>query len=288
MARSRDPEADLRARIAAARALGDLGDPRFERRRGPDGDHLLPPLVPIEGGEYPLGSDEGLYQDEAPAHTVTLAPYAIGRFAVTNAEWRCFLDASGYEDERWWDTEAGRRWRRGEDTAEGPKQQWRDNRRFLQDNPNWIGKALAEARITFKQAEGWESYRTMTDAEFEALLHSWYPPGRQIRPAYWDDPAYKHPAQPVVGLSWHEALAYCAWLSAQTLIDLGGHAFRLPTEAQWEAAARGREGRIYPWGAEFDPARCNTFRPPDLIDYAMRPVRRPGAARCLERAARYG
>ena len=58
IARSRDPEADLRARIAAARALGDLGDPRFERRRGPDGEHLLPPLVPIEGGEYPLGSDE--------------------------------------------------------------------------------------------------------------------------------------------------------------------------------------------------------------------------------------
>jgi hypothetical protein len=48
MARSRDPEADLRARIAAARALGDLGDPRFERRRGPDGDNLLPPLV--QGG----------------------------------------------------------------------------------------------------------------------------------------------------------------------------------------------------------------------------------------------
>jgi hypothetical protein len=50
MARSRDPEADLRARIAAGRALGDLGDPRFERRRGPGGDCLLPSLVPIEGG----------------------------------------------------------------------------------------------------------------------------------------------------------------------------------------------------------------------------------------------
>ena len=136
MARSRDPEADLRARIAAARALGDLGDPRFEPRRGPDGDHLPPPLVPIEGGEYPLGSDEGLDQDEGPAHTVTLAPYAIGRFPVTNAEWRCFLKARGYEDERWWDTEAGLRWRRGGATAEGPKQRWRDRRRFLQGNPD--------------------------------------------------------------------------------------------------------------------------------------------------------
>ena len=259
MARSRDPETDLRARIAAARALGDLGDPRFERRRGPDGDYLLPPLVPIAGGEYPLGSDEGLYQDEAPAHTVTLAPYAIGRFPVTNAEWQCFLEARGYEDERWWDTEAGRRWRRGEDTAEGPKQQWRDNRRFLQDRPDWIGKALAEARITSKLAEDWESYRTMAEAEFEALLDSWYPPGRQTRPALWDDPAYNNPAQPVVGLTWHEARAYCAWLSAQTVIYGGGQAFRLPTEAEWEAAARGRDGRRYPWGQGFDPARCNTF-----------------------------
>ena len=94
----------------------------------------------------------------------------------------------------------------------------------------------------------------MADAEFEALLHSWYPPGRQTRPAYWDDPAYNHPAQPVVGRSWHEARAYCAWLSVQS-----GRVFRLPMEAEWEATARGREGRIYPWGAEFEPARCNTF-----------------------------
>ena len=189
MARSRDPEADLRARIAAARALGDLGDPRFERRRGPEGEYLLPPLVPIAGGEYPLGSDEGLYENEDPVHTVTLAPYAIGRFPVTNAEWQCFLDGRGYEDECWWDTEAGRRWRRGEDTAEGPKRQWRDTRRYFQDKPDRIGKALAEARIISKQAENYESYRTMADAEFEALLDTWYPPGRQTRPALWDDPA---------------------------------------------------------------------------------------------------
>ena len=52
VARSRDPAADLRARIDAALALGPLGDPRFERRTGPFGTYLLPPLVTVAGGTY--------------------------------------------------------------------------------------------------------------------------------------------------------------------------------------------------------------------------------------------
>lgn len=58
VARSRDPQADLRARIAAARALGELGDPRLERRRGPHGDYLLPPLVPI-AAPFPSAATRG-------------------------------------------------------------------------------------------------------------------------------------------------------------------------------------------------------------------------------------
>jgi len=255
IARSRDPEADLRARIAAARALGDLGDPRWERRRGPDGDdYLLPPLVAIAAGDYPIGSDEGLYDDEAPAHGVTVAAFAIGRFPVTNAEWQCFLEAGGYEDERWWNGEAGKRWRRGEDTAEGAKQQRREFRQRLQENPEAIRQMLEQNRITSWQAEDWEAIRSMTDADFEKLLEDWFPPGRQTRPAYWNDPAYNQPCQPVVGICWHEARAYAAWLSAQS-----GKTFRLPAEAEWEAAARGLEGRRYPWGGEFGPGRCNAF-----------------------------
>jgi formylglycine-generating enzyme required for sulfatase activity len=252
--RSREPTADLRARIAAARALGELGDPRLERHRGPHGDYLLPPLIPVAAGTYPIGSDEGLYEHEAPAHPVTLDAFSIGQFPVTNAELRCFMEANGYEDERWWETEAARRWQGGEGTAEGPRQQWREDRQSLRANPEGIGQLHREGRITSKQAEDLESIRTMSDTEFEALLADWYPPGRQTSPAYWNDPAYNHPAQPVVGVCWHEARAYCAWLSAQT-----GGIYRLPTETQWEAAARGPEGRRYPWGETFDPARCNTF-----------------------------
>jgi formylglycine-generating enzyme required for sulfatase activity len=164
------------------------------------------------------------------------------------------MEAGAYDEERWWEGEAARRWQRGEGTAEGPRQQWREDRQWVRDDPERIWQLQRDGRITSQEAEAWEYYRTLADADFEALLTEWYPPGRQTEPAYWMDPAYNHPAQPVVGICWHEARAYCAWLSAQT-----GAAYRLPTEAEWEAAARGQAARRYPWGESFDPGRCNTF-----------------------------
>jgi formylglycine-generating enzyme required for sulfatase activity len=252
--RTRDPVADLRARIAAGLALGELGDPRFEPRQGSHGAYLLPPLIEITGGTYRIGSDEGLYEDEAPVHDVVLGPFALAQFPVTNAEWALFMQAGGYEDERWWQTEAARAWRRGEGTAEGPKQQWRDDRKYFQDNFDSIRQWHREARITSKQANDWEQIARMSDDAFEALLNEWYPPGRQTQPDFWNNDAFNHPAQPVVGICWYEARAYCAWLGAQT-----GQTFRLPTEAEWEAAARGRQRRRYAFGDDFDAALCNTF-----------------------------
>ena len=58
---------------------------------------------------------------------------------------------------------------------------------------------------------------------------------------------------PVSGVTWYEALAYCEWLEAQS-----GRTYRLPNEAQWEKAARGEDGRRYPWGNEWQEGRCNT------------------------------
>jgi formylglycine-generating enzyme required for sulfatase activity len=57
---------------------------------------------------------------------------------------------------------------------------------------------------------------------------------------------------PVVGVSWYDAGAYCRWLSDKT-----GRVYRLPAEAEWEKAARGTDGQIYPWGDEWDASRCN-------------------------------
>jgi formylglycine-generating enzyme required for sulfatase activity len=63
-------------------------------------------------------------------------------------------------------------------------------------------------------------------------------------PPFWNDPNFNHPEQPVVAVSWFEALRYCEWLSSLT-----GRNYRLPTEAEWERACRGDvDGKLYPWG----------------------------------------
>ncbi|MBM3188948.1 MAG: NACHT domain-containing protein [Chloroflexi bacterium] len=64
---------------------------------------------------------------------------------------------------------------------------------------------------------------------------------------------FEQPEYPVVGVSWYEATAYCRWLAETT-----GQPYRLPSEAEWEKAARGKDGRIWPWGNQFDPKKCNS------------------------------
>ncbi len=58
----------------------------------------------------------------------------------------------------------------------------------------------------------------------------------------------------VVDVTWDEAQAYCAWLRTQT-----GRSVRLPSEAEWEKAARGSDGRMWPWGNTLDPLRANVL-----------------------------
>jgi formylglycine-generating enzyme len=70
---------------------------------------------------------------------------------------------------------------------------------------------------------------------------------------FWSETKFSRPQQPVVGVSWHEAIAYCEWLAS-----VSGKGYRLPTEAEWERAARGgRESTLFPWGDEEPQSRTN-------------------------------
>lgn len=253
-ARTQDEQADLRARIAAGLAIKELGDdPRFERHRGPHGDYLLPPLVTIPAGEYPLGSDEG-DPDEQPVHTVELPAFEIGMFPVTNAEYGVFMASGGYDNEDWWETDAARAWRRGETTSEGQKAEWREYRHWVQQNLDLIRSQVGR-QYTSEQVAIREWLADVPDAELEEVLEREFPAGaRYTQPRWWDDSDFNNALQPVVGISWFEARAFCCWLVAQS-----GRVFRLPTEAEREAATRGLPGRRYAYRDEFDPACCNTF-----------------------------
>ncbi|ACN16484.1 conserved hypothetical protein [Desulforapulum autotrophicum HRM2] len=75
------------------------------------------------------------------------------------------------------------------------------------------------------------------------------------QPQYWEDKAYNDPEQPVVGVSWYEADAYARWM---TKFRDDGYTCKLPDEVEWERAARGDGGNVYPWGNTFDPDKCNS------------------------------
>jgi formylglycine-generating enzyme required for sulfatase activity len=141
-------------------------------------------IVLIPAGEFLMGCDHG-QENEQPVHRVWLDNYAIGRFPVTNQEYKFYIE-----------------------------------------------ETVAPA------------------------------------PPFWSDTKFGHPAQPVVGISWDDAVAYCRWLSERE-----GRAYRLPTEAEWERAARGgRKSALYPWG---DEAPCE--RPYPGFDHETGGPHRVGA-----------
>lgn len=82
----------------------------------------------------------------------------------------------------------------------------------------------------------------VTNAEYACFLSA----SGSAPPPFLSDPNFDNPQQPVVAVSWFEAVAYCQWMSEAMRTH-----YRLPTEAEWERAARGTlDGSLFPWGNE--------------------------------------
>lgn len=173
-------------------------------------------MADIPGGTYTLGSADGR-PDERPAHTVTLAPFRIDRYEVTNAQFVAFLQAV-------------------------------------------VGDPARDIRFAGDAEPGNAGGRVIRGRDAELLMENTTAPSPRTLVALNDDesrigirggrlhvaPGFEQ--HPVNEVTWRGARDFCAWRGA-----------RLPTEAEWEAAARGRAGRTYPWGEDAPTADRAVF-----------------------------
>lgn len=100
----------------------------------------------------------------------------------------------------------------------------------------------------FMDEGGYFEQRYWTDAGW-----AWRVQEHISQPRFWDDEKWTgNDHWPVVGVSWYEAVAYTQWLA-----EITDRLYRLPTECEWEKAARGTDGRLYPWGDDWQDGLCN-------------------------------
>ncbi|MCC7162291.1 MAG: SUMF1/EgtB/PvdO family nonheme iron enzyme [Anaerolineae bacterium] len=252
-----NPAIHLRARLQAGYTLGRIDDPRFVPQLFNGVKVIVPVMAPVPPGEYHIGSaddDQNADDDEKPQHTVSIPAFEIGRYPVTNAEFACFIKADGYKQDKYWETDLAKRWLQGEDVTGGQFGAWLDEWRWMQDTFDWKERHERSGNYSPDEIKTLEYIASLSEDELRRVVTSQLGQKSREHPHYWDDAQYNNASQPVVGITWFEARAYCAWLTEMT-----GKWYRLPTEAEWEAAARGKQAHIYAWGDDWDATKANTI-----------------------------
>jgi formylglycine-generating enzyme len=194
----------------------------------PEQQAFPPNMAYIPAGWFRMGNKETDvahfgFPDEEPDIDVYVSAFLINKHEVTNEEYAEFVEAGGYENQLYWEE-------------------------LIKD---W--EALTQRVPSYADVygdDGWKSVRLYLYTRF---INTDDMPG----PRLWEEDAppydYNREEYPVFGITLYEAAAYCRWLTQQT-----GKLHRLPTEAEWEKAARGYEGYFFAYGNEYDASRANT------------------------------
>src|SRR5690606_17845417 len=136
----------------------------------------------------------------------------IGRWPVTRSEFACFLNAGGYQKEEYWPTLEARDWLNGRNVYGGQMSTRIELWRKIKNNTNWKNELLIKG-ISPDRMKRFEILASMSFEELKNAAEKELPQKPRDRPASWFNPRHKNPSQPVVGITWFEANAFCLWLS---------------------------------------------------------------------------
>ena len=238
-------ELPLPIRSRAADIAAALGDLRF-KSSGVDTESFRITTVPVPGGESQIGttrvdSSQVLGGFIGPPRMLFFQPFRIGKYPVTNSDFEAFVESSGYDDYTLWPSPRGSGWVRGD-----PDVLYEIRKHWLATVHEHHAKEIRDREIDPARLEAEAERRTAP----------------RKTPFYWRDTRFHCPNQPVVGINYWEAEAYCEWATRRGRTEgmlTEDEAVVLPNEFEWERAARPRDDdRIYPWGDEWDDSRAHT------------------------------